>query len=44
MGANYGANVAQASKGVPHEGVDLERVDKVVNGLFGVAVRSIQLA
>lgn len=43
VGADDGANIAEAGKGVPHERVDLERVDKIINGLFGVAVCCVQL-
>ena len=38
VGADDSAYIAKAGEGIPHEGVDLERVDKVINSLFGVAV------
>jgi hypothetical protein len=44
VGADNGANVAETGEGVPHKGVDLERIDKVINGLFRIAMCCIQLS
>jgi hypothetical protein len=44
VGADDSAYIAKAGEGIPHEGVDLERVDKVINSLFGVAVCCVQLS
>jgi hypothetical protein len=44
VGADDGAYIAKAGKGVPHEGVDLERIDEVVDRLFGVAMGCVELS
>lgn len=42
-GANVGAHVAQAGEGIPHEGVQLQGLDVVVDGLPRVAMGGPQL-